>query len=172
MPHASGGLSDIRTRTLRSPYPVGRALHDVWEEVLRTAEDRRTAEALGLRLSLQTYVVGPVQPGQIPLPSLPPPLPPPLSPAAVGVVSAGSPAGRDGSLDSPEDAGTIVARAQAAHDETTLQVVWWVKVLRDDPLRVLRALRFAAKLGFRLHDTFWLAVPFSLSSLQGKVTLM
>ena len=33
-----------------------------------------------------------------------------------------------------------------------LQAVWWVKVLRDDPLRVLRTLRFACKLDFSLHD--------------------
>ena len=50
-----------------------------------------------------------------------------------------------------------------------LQVVWWVKVLRGDPLRVLRAMRFAAKLNFTLHDTFWTAVPFALPALQTKV---
>jgi len=50
-----------------------------------------------------------------------------------------------------------------------LQVVWWVKVLRDDPLRVLRALRFAAKLNFDLHPSFWSSVPFALASLQSKI---
>ncbi|KAL3930104.1 MAG: hypothetical protein SGPRY_001682, partial [Prymnesium sp.] len=48
-------------------------------------------------------------------------------------------------------------------------VIWWAKVLKDDPLRVLRALRFSAKLSFRLHDSFWFAVPFALHPLQGKV---
>lgn len=50
-----------------------------------------------------------------------------------------------------------------------LQAIWWIKVLRDDPLRVLRALRFSAKLGFALHPAFWLAVPFAINSLQSKV---
>lgn len=53
--------------------------------------------------------------------------------------------------------------------EHELQTIWWIKVLRDDPLRVLRALRFSAKLGFALHPAFWLAVPFALNSLQSKV---
>ena len=51
----------------------------------------------------------------------------------------------------------------------TLQIIWWIKVLRDDPLRLLRALRFAAKLRFTLHPTFWDAVPFAIPSLQSKV---
>ena len=48
-------------------------------------------------------------------------------------------------------------------------IVWWIKVLRDDPLRLLRALRFAAKLRFALHETFWDAVPFAILPLQTKV---
>ena len=59
--------------------------------------------------------------------------------------------------------------SSGVEEAARLQVVWWVKVMRDDPLRVLRALRFSAKLGFGLHNSFWLAVPFALSSLQTKV---
>ena len=36
------------------------------------------------------------------------------------------------------------AAATEDEEQRLLQVVWWVKVLRDDPLRVLRAMRFAA----------------------------
>lgn len=50
-----------------------------------------------------------------------------------------------------------------------LQALWWAKVLMDDPLRICRALRFAAKLRFKLHDAFWLAVPFALEHLRAKV---
>ena len=57
----------------------------------------------------------------------------------------------------------------AAEEDRALQIIWWVKVLRDDPLRVLRALRFSAKLSFELHGAFWAAVPFALGALQGKV---
>jgi hypothetical protein len=49
------------------------------------------------------------------------------------------------------------------------QPVWWVKVLKDDPLRIVRTLRFAAKLDFGIHDSFWVALPFALPSLKSKV---
>ena len=51
-----------------------------------------------------------------------------------------------------------------------LQTVWWIKVLRDDPLRIVRALRFSASLGFRIHDSFWLAIPFAVEALRTKVS--
>ena len=49
------------------------------------------------------------------------------------------------------------------------QALWWIKVLRDDPLRIVRALRFCAKFGFKLHDAFWSAVPFANDALRVKV---
>uniref|UniRef100_A0A7S3TAI6 Poly A polymerase head domain-containing protein n=1 Tax=Emiliania huxleyi TaxID=2903 RepID=A0A7S3TAI6_EMIHU len=81
----------------------------------------------------------------------------------MGLLPSDGAAGSPARSDSPAPAGAAGEGAEA------LQVVWWIKVLRDDPLRVLRALRFSAKLGFQLHSSFWLAVPFALSSLQSKV---
>ena len=106
-----GGLPDLDAGVLRSPYPLGRSVSEVWSEVLRTPQDERNAIRLGLSKE-------------------------------------------------------AVAAPDAAR---TLQIVWWIKVLRDDPLRLLRALRFAAKLRFALHETFWDAVPFAILPLQTKV---
>ena len=128
----------------RSPYPSQRPLAEVWDEVLRSPEDKRTAEMLGLSRTPSTRLAGPLRPRALPAADGAPP-----------TVASAATALDDGALGS--------------HLQTTLQVVWWVKVLRDDPLRVLRALRFAAKYGFALHDTFWSALPFSLLSLKTKV---
>jgi len=49
------------------------------------------------------------------------------------------------------------------------QQAWWVKILRDDPLRIVRTFRFSAKLNFRIHEDFWKAIPFALANLQSKV---
>ena len=115
-----GGLADLRTGVLRSPFPRGRALTDVWAEVLRSSAEQQMAASVGLALPVATVAGAPTP------------------------------------LDGPSEA-------------AVLQVIWWVKVLRDDPLRVLRAMRFSAKLRFELHDAFWFAVPFALASLQAKV---
>lgn len=50
-----------------------------------------------------------------------------------------------------------------------LQVSWWTKVLKDDPVRIVRVLRFAAKLGFQIHPAFWEAMPEAMSHLKVKV---
>ena len=54
------------------------------------------------------------------------------------------------------------------HDDN--QSLWWIKVLRDDPLRILRCLRFASKFQFNIHASFWLSVPFSEDVLRNKVS--
>eukprot|EP00933_Yihiella_yeosuensis_P059652 TRINITY_DN6120_c1_g1_i1.p1 TRINITY_DN6120_c1_g1~~TRINITY_DN6120_c1_g1_i1.p1 ORF type:complete len:712 (-),score=164.13 TRINITY_DN6120_c1_g1_i1:724-2646(-) len=50
-----------------------------------------------------------------------------------------------------------------------VQVLWWAKVLMDDPVRICRAFRFAAKFDFELHPSFWQAAPFALEHLRAKV---
>ncbi|CAJ1424303.1 unnamed protein product, partial [Effrenium voratum] len=53
--------------------------------------------------------------------------------------------------------------------EEAVQILWWGKVLIDDPLRICRAFRFAAKFKFKLHPAFWMAAPFALEPLRTKV---
>eukprot|EP00931_Biecheleriopsis_adriatica_P049273 TRINITY_DN28500_c0_g1_i1.p1 TRINITY_DN28500_c0_g1~~TRINITY_DN28500_c0_g1_i1.p1 ORF type:complete len:686 (-),score=153.59 TRINITY_DN28500_c0_g1_i1:192-2249(-) len=53
--------------------------------------------------------------------------------------------------------------------DEAVQILWWSKVLIDDPVRICRALRFAAKFRFELHPSFWKAVPFALEPLRSKV---
>ncbi|OLP79258.1 hypothetical protein AK812_SmicGene40469 [Symbiodinium microadriaticum] len=58
-----------------------------------------------------------------------------------------------------------LAKSLGIHDlppDEAVQVLWWSKVLIDDPLRICRALRFAAKFKFKLHPAFWKAAPFAL----------
>ena len=52
---------------------------------------------------------------------------------------------------------------------SALQVSWWTKVLKDDPVRIIRVLRFAAKLEFRIHEAFWEAMPPAMDHLKAKV---
>ncbi|CAK9084388.1 CCA tRNA nucleotidyltransferase [Durusdinium trenchii] len=47
-------------------------------------------------------------------------------------------------------------KIQELPPDEAVQVLWWSKVLIDDPLRICRALRFAAKFKFELHKAFWL----------------
>lgn len=64
------------------------------------------------------------------------------------------------------------AQDDAEEQAMNIQALWWAKMLRDDPLRLLRALRFSATLGFRVHASFWLAAPFALQAggLDTKVS--
>eukprot|EP00439_Symbiodinium_sp_Y106_P066732 s1008_g10.t3 len=65
-----------------------------------------------------------------------------------------------------------MAKSLGIHDlppDEAVQVLWWSKVLIDDPLRICRALRFAAKFKFKLHPAFWKAAPFALE--RGPRTL-
>lgn len=59
--------------------------------------------------------------------------------------------------------------ADSTEEAFVVQTLWWAKVLMDDPLRICRALRFAAKFRFKLHESFWSAVPFALEPLRVKV---
>ncbi|CAK9003870.1 Actin-related protein 6 (dArp6) (Actin-like protein 13E), partial [Durusdinium trenchii] len=54
-------------------------------------------------------------------------------------------------------------------DPNDTLAAWWVKILRDDPVRILRVFRFAAKLNFRICPSFWTVIPFALDALQLKV---
>lgn len=55
-------------------------------------------------------------------------------------------------------------------DGEALQILWWAKLLMDDPIRICRALRFVATLpGFVLHRAFWDAVPFAYTGLHSTV---
>ena len=128
-----GGLADLRARVLRSPTPAETPLEGVWREVIGTPEERALAARVGIGAR-----VGP------------------------GLWACGETvarAHRDGLCDAVgacdlDPSGEAAARNLSPEDmeAAMLQAVWWVKVLRDDPLRVLRTLRFACKLDFSLHD--------------------
>mmetsp|Transcript_65808 Transcript_65808/g.183319 ORF Transcript_65808/g.183319 Transcript_65808/m.183319 type:complete len:716 (+) Transcript_65808:54-2201(+) len=74
-------------------------------------------------------------------------------------------------LQAPEDEelATQLGLRELPENEA-VQVLWWARILMEDPVRICRALRFAAKLkGFNLHTSFWQAVPFALQALRCKV---
>ena len=54
-----GGLADLRTGVLRSPFPRGRALTDVWAEVLRSSAEQQMAASVGLALPVATVAGAP-----------------------------------------------------------------------------------------------------------------
>ena len=54
---------------------------------------------------------------------------------------------------------------ETEEERMKLQALWWIKALREDPLRVIRALRFTASLGFRLHASFGTAASIALDGV-------
>ena len=72
-----GGIDDVQTRIIRTPFPRARPLAEVWDEVVRSEREAVLAERLGLEVD-------------------------------------------------------------TAAQDATLQVIWWAKVLREDPLRIVR----------------------------------
>jgi hypothetical protein len=134
------GLADLKSKTLRSPYPENKSPQEVYETVLRTKEARQLAEEVQLTDSLNERHGFKLIPQRVDTQGgdrgdAPPPWPP-----------------------------TVVAYPAVC------QALWWIKILVDDPLRIVRALRFAAKLDFTLHEEFWIAASFALEQLKTKVS--
>ncbi len=46
------------------------------------------------------------------------------------------------------------------------QILWWIKILQDDPLRIVRCIRFASILDFEIHSDFWLVIPYTLIAIN------
>ena len=164
-----GGIADLRARVLRSPVPSEMPMDEVWREVMATRAESQLAAQLGigLRIASPSFVGRSVWACGARLAA--------ASEAqyqrGVRIASA---AARSGAEARRAGEGSAAAAAcepdqKERNRAALLQAVWWVKVLRDDPLRVLRAGRFTSRLGFPLHEAFWFAVPFALASLQTKV---
>ena len=153
-----GGVEDVSSRLLRCPLPLGRAVADVWEEVVVSDADRALARRLGL---------GNVE----------------RSDAGEGGAGGGEGGGGGGegggggggggapssfvpsasAAEPPTPGGSASEEPLSDSERAALQALWWAKMLRDDPLRVVRALRFSAALSFRLHPSFYVAAPLALS---------
>lgn len=145
-----GGIEDVSTRVLRAPVPRDASLGSVYSAAVVTPRDAEIAAQLGLDQAVVAR--------------------------AAGEVGGVSEVGKVGGAAEGEEAaaGAPVEQADAdfeAHQQL-IQTLWWGKMLREDPLRLLRALRFSATLGFRLHASFWAAAPFALQpgALDTKVS--
>ena len=68
------------------------------------------------------------------------------------------------------EAESVFPAGSVEDQQARMQVLYWIKSLRDDPLRLVRALRFSATLQFRVHGAFWRAVPFAVDALRTKVS--
>ena len=147
-----GGLHDLQRGVLRAPYPRELDLEGVWEALALSVEERAACE---------TAIAQAEQP-QL---------------AAMGHDPrcsswSGGNEVRDGAADGAVAgvAGAAGDGAAAGDEEERKQTLWWIKCLRDDPLRIVRTLRFAATLGFRVHPAFWRAVPFATDALRSKIS--
>lgn len=160
-----GGLDDLRARVLRSPYPRDRKLTEVWAEVMVGSKvDPERQRELTTMLVAGRRVASGARDCDL------------VSAAGDWGGTGTGPVGAAGSWEGASwDAGVDEETAVQpwweleGSEETMLQVVWWIKCLRDDPLRLVRAMRFSATLNFRVHSSFWLAVPFAVDALRTKV---
>ena len=169
-----GGLVDLKLGLLRSPYPRDLPLAEVWAEALPTEAERRLAARVGIgtRLSAKPAVwacgsrLGAACRSEASWAFG-------SSNVEGGLAKAAAPlpARFRQNLAVPGDGALVSCSVTDASVErqAMLQTVWWVKVLRDDPVRLVRALRFRATLRFELHDAFWLAAPLAVSALHSKV---
>ena len=151
-----GGIEDLRSRTLRAPTPRQLSLDQMRSEVLRCVRD--PDEARELTSALEAGIVH--------------------APDAIRKLEeqAEKATRAAAAFESQAEAAlwkATAAEAVEAADAAVaaeVQAVWWIKTLRDDPLRLVRALRFSAALQFRIHPSFWLAVPFAVDALATKVS--
>ena len=142
----NGGIEDVFSRVIRAPVPRNASLRAVWTEAISTPQ--------GAQLAAELFGAAPSDGGGGSVGPLPAMASAALCPESVAVAS-------------PE-----LGPGARNEEADRLQALWWAKMMRDDPLRLLRALRFAATLGFRLHPSFWLAAPFALQpgALDRKVS--
>ena len=117
-----GGLKDLRERILRSPTPAQTPLEDVWSEVIGTAAEKELAIRVGIgaRIGPGLHACGET-------------VARPHHPNSV--------CDANGACDLGDESASALSPAEM--EAAMMQAVWWIKVLRDDPLRILRTLRFA-----------------------------
>ena len=167
------GLRDLQSGVLRAPYPRDMRIEEVWAELAFEPALRAEVEAM-LELSSGVLAAGgdgggiAAGLGMATGMATGANLDSNKARSALGEVAAPAVggAGSAGFLKGVRTEGALAAEQLASQ----LQILWWIKSLRDDPLRLVRALRFASTLGFRVHPSFWDAVPFATDALRHKVS--